>query len=90
MAVVAIAVLILPSAQWRESKSSAENLFFRVNSDRLPLTGNSSFSQRALHHGCNTSVVEKMQYSCTKRGWSTDLDAMVENYLSTDKSSGRP
>lgn len=90
MAMVAIAVLILPSAQWRESKSSAEGLFLRVNSDRLPLTGNSSFSQHALHHGCNTSIVEKMQYSCTKRGWSTDLDAMVENYLSSDKSSGRP
>lgn len=56
MAMVAIAVLILPSAQWRESKSSAENLFLRVDSDRLPLTGNSSFSQHALHHGCPPSL----------------------------------
>ncbi|KAF2167799.1 hypothetical protein M409DRAFT_53763 [Zasmidium cellare ATCC 36951] len=80
----AVAVLLIPTLQWKNTRRHAEAKFSSFNSNSTPSVDGFAFSDEP---SCTAANFSALEYSCANH-WAASLDSWVEGYGAARSNGG--
>ncbi|KAK4495614.1 hypothetical protein PRZ48_012882 [Zasmidium cellare] len=80
----AVAVLLIPTLQWKNTRKHLEGKFAGLNSNSIPSADGFALSDEM---SCTATNFSALEYSCA-RHWAASLDSWIEGYGASQDNGG--